>query len=715
MGLRLRAREALGKGKRGWRLAERGRIIAPVTVEASATRADPPRHEAEAPAQEPPRLEARIAAVLLSLLPGALVVYFSFSAGGFFPSSVGFATLIVLQMIVLRMLVAENPFAGYTRRLGITALVFTGFALFTLGSQLWSDTQDRAMIEFDRALLYLALLVLLGLMPRRAWRMPWIMRGVAIGILFVCTCALITRVLPRVWPVSDSVAVERLSFPVTYWNALGILAGVGAILALGIAANPRERRWACALAAAFVPVAATTLFFTFSRGAIVATAIGVIAYLVVARSSSLPGTLLAIAPPTLVALVVAYDADQLAGADPTSDAAVAQGHDVALAVLLCAIVAAVARFLTVGIDRKLAARKREPWSRNRKLAAAGATAAVLVVVGLAAGAPSWASDQVDAFLNAPPPQGKDFRSRLTDPSSNGRKDHWRVALKGFSQQPLHGNGAGTYEYTWDRYRNLSLPVTDAHSLYFEVLDEFGVVGFLLIVATIVLILTTLLRNARGPNRMVYAALFAAGLAWAIHAGVDWDWEMPAVTAWFFAIGGAALAGRQSKRRATPMGDRGRIPIAAALLVVAVTPALLMLSQYRLQASARSFDKGNCKSATSDAISSINILGNRPQPYQIVGYCDLASGRSAEAVAAFRKAIEEQPRSWEYHFGLSIALGFAGSDPRPEMATAARLTRREPLVTEGVGLLKGKATPPQWLAAARKLNDDARVSNRLTIR
>lgn len=45
----------------------------------------------------------------------------------------------------------------------------------------------------------------------------------------------------------------------------------------------------------------------------------------------------------------------------------------------------------------------------------------------------------------------------------------------------------------------------------------------------------------GPDRTLYAALFAAGLAWALHAGVDWDWQMPAVTLWVFALGGAALA------------------------------------------------------------------------------------------------------------------------------------------------------------------------------
>jgi hypothetical protein len=235
------------------------------------------------------------------------------------------------------------------------------------------------------------------------------------------------------------------------------------------------------------------------------------------------------------------------------------------------------------------------------------------------------------------------------------------------------------------------------------------------VSTIVLILYTLFKGIRGPNRMVYAALFAAGVAWAIHAGVDWDWEMPAVTAWFFAIGGTALAGRAAKRPPTPMGDRGRIPIAAALLVVAVTPALLMLSQYRLQSAARSFDKGSCRAATHDAVSSINVLANRPQPYQIVGYCDLDSGRVQEAVAAMKKAVEQEPRSWEYHFGLAIAQGYAGTDPRPEMAVAARMNPREDLVKQGTSEYAGKATPTEWLAAAKKLNDAVRVSNRLTLR
>ena len=50
-----------------------------------------------------------------------------------------------------------------------------------------------------------------------------------------------------------------------------------------------------------------------------------------------------------------------------------------------------------------------------------------------------------------------------------------------------------------------------------------------------------LARARGPDRPVYAAVFAVLLAWAVHAGVDWDWQMPVVTIVFFSLGGFVLA------------------------------------------------------------------------------------------------------------------------------------------------------------------------------
>src|SRR3954470_6906157 len=214
-----------------------------MTVEAPAEgdRAVPSE---ESGAQPRRPIERRVAAAALALLPGALILFFSFNGGGYFPGTVGFAALVVSQMIAVRVLVVEDPFAGLSRPLAAVTVVMALFAGWILASGLWSDAKDRALIEFDRALLYLLLLVLMGLLPRRAYRPMWIVRACAVAIFVVCAAGLISRVLPHVWPTSPGVSNNRLSFPLTYWNALGILAAVGLIMSVGLATNDRESRLA---------------------------------------------------------------------------------------------------------------------------------------------------------------------------------------------------------------------------------------------------------------------------------------------------------------------------------------------------------------------------------------------------------------------------------------------------------------------------------------
>jgi hypothetical protein len=213
---------------------------------------------------------------------------------------------------------------------------------------------------------------------------------------------------------------------------------------------------------------------------------------------------------------------------------------------------------------------------------------------------------------------------------------------------------------------------------------------------------------------VHGALFSAALAWAVHAAVDWDWEMPAVTAWVFVVGGVALAARASARTGPVMGSRARVPLAAALLVAAVTPALLMLSQAHLQRAADAFEQGNCARASNEAVASIDVLAVRPQPYQIVGYCDISDGRAQDAVAAMRKAVQQEPGSWEYHYGLAIAEGYAGIDPRPELTMAARLNPGEALVKQLRSAVRTDSRAA-WLTAAERAVSATLASGRLTLR
>src|SRR3954447_14990398 len=97
------------------------------------------------------RFESRIGGAVLALVPGGLVLYFGFNGGGFFPGTVGFACVILIQLLILRVLLADQPFEGFSRGTAIVGGALAGFATWVLLSGLWSDAHDRALIEFDRA------------------------------------------------------------------------------------------------------------------------------------------------------------------------------------------------------------------------------------------------------------------------------------------------------------------------------------------------------------------------------------------------------------------------------------------------------------------------------------------------------------------------------------------------------------------------------------
>ena len=79
---------------------------------------------------------------------------------------------------------------------------------------------------------------------------------------------------------------------------------------------------------------------------------------------------------------------------------------------------------------------------------------------------------------------------------------------------------------------------------------------------------------RGPERHAYAAFLAAGGALLLHAGIDWDWEMPALFLWFFAASGVVLARRAGGAAAAP-ARLTRLLAGLACLALAMTPVLVL--------------------------------------------------------------------------------------------------------------------------------------------
>ena len=289
----------------------------------------------------------------------------------------------------------------------------------------------------------------------------------------------------------------------------------------------------------------------------------------------------------------------------------------------CVVAAGALRACLLRVDGRLEALGTAPRLRRRALAAAGVAGLLVVLVASAAlHVPAVVADKYDDFKSGSGAVGDSGSSRLLSSSDNGRLEHWEVALNAFRDDRLHGSGAGTYQIRWARDRPSTVDVRDGHSLYLETLGELGIVGLALLCACLLVVLGGFARRVRGDDRELFAALLAAGVAWAIAAGVDWVWEMPAVTLWLFALGGAALARpareapggpRSGRRRVGNIVLRGAAVGVCALL--ALLPARLAVSQAHVETAVKSMHAGDCGRARSEAQRALELVEHRAVPHR----------------------------------------------------------------------------------------------------
>jgi hypothetical protein len=641
--------------------------------------------------------------VALMLLAPAAIVYLSFNAGGFFPSAPGFAAIVFALALILRTTLAARPFEGFSRTLAVPLTALVLFGAWQLASTLWSHTTALGLDAYDRTLLYVLAFALFGSLRYTPERLRWLIRALVAGIAAVCLIGLVSRVLPHTWPTASSFFANRLNYPLTYWNAEGMLAMMALILGFHLSADRAEHWSVRVIAAALLPGVAATLLLTFSRGALGVTIVGLLAYCLLTRLSTLPTALLAFAPPTAIALRSAWDATLLASTKPTSAAAVLEGHHVAVVVGACMLGAGLLRGALLFADRAIAEMPlvRAPPPRAVR-AGVGATAAVIVVaLALVFGAFGLAHREYDKFVHGTTEaHTTQTRERLSNVTNDGRLPLWKAAVRIYDTQKLHGTGAGTYQLYYPRYRTERLYVVDTHSLYLQSLAELGIVGFVLILVVVLGILVGLAARIRGPGRALYAALFATTLASAIHQAVDWDWQMPAITLGVFMLAGLALA-RPADGRPGRFGlPAGRTLVGLGWLVLAIAPLLVGSSYARLQQSGLDLKHGNCVSAKREALSSLSLSARRPQSYAIIGVCDLEQGFAQAAVPAMAEAASLQPQSWEDAFWLADARAAAGLDPHAAIARAVALNPLEHGLRNAARRLSSDERGAWELAAAR---------------
>lgn len=347
--------------------------------------------------------------------------------GGYYDHSWRWAGLALGAVAGIQLVLRRTASPTVPGLVAIASL--TALAGWMLLSSAWGIEGTEAQREAERTGAYVAALAAL-LAVARPTTTRALLTGTLGGILALAGFALAMRLVDSQAP--DPYQGTLLKGSIGYANALGVLTAIGVVLAAGLALEAHTRRRRGMLMAAGA-LSATALALTSSRGALLATLVG-------------------------------------------------------LAVLFGA---------------RLPSRRLIAW-----LALAGAALLLLALSSLPLG---------------------------------DRPSYWHVAAIDAIEHPVLGSGAGSYDDVWLEERPIPAFARDAHSVYLETVAELGPVGLVLLVSALGMPLLAA-RRARGDALAIAAG--AAYCVFLVHAGLDWDWEMP-VTVLAGLACAASLLGRTS--------------------------------------------------------------------------------------------------------------------------------------------------------------------------
>jgi hypothetical protein len=601
------------------------------------------------------------------LLPLAAVAGVGSANGGFFATAFGWTTLaFVLAVIVALAFV--TPVWG--RLDGIWLATAACLCVYMFLSALWAGSSADAIDAGLRMLVYLTAVAGVLLVLDRGDLGSWL-AGLVLGVAGVCIFSLATRLFPARFGGLNA-ASYRLFVPVGYWNALGIFAGIAALLAVGVVALGSSRVLRILSAVALV-ILAPTLYFTFSRGAWLALIIGAIVMIAYSpkRLQLVTATLVFGALPA-VAVGLAWHSPALRDQTTTLATATSAGRRLALYLVLLAVAQAVigAAYL------ELSARIQVGRHGRRCAGAALALAAIVAIaVGLAVkgGPVTVARHGYDSFVSAPT-SGSNLNNRLFSLSNDGRTVLWRSAWKEFEAHPLVGTGAGTFGTWWLAHRNSSYFVQDAHNLYMQTLGELGIVGIVLLVA---LLGVPLVAAVRARGHPLVAPALGAYIAYLVHAAVDWDWQMPAVTLLALFTGGAIVtAARRTDRDARPLGRRGRTALGVAVAAVAVVAFVGLIGNIAVSRADNAVLHGLGREAAAQAAKAHRWAPWSAQALEDLGDGRLLLGKKSSGLAALHAAAVKDPSDWQIWFDIA-----AGTDGAPHRAALARAKALNPYSPE----------------------------------
>lgn len=569
----------------------------------------------------------------------ALLLVYGLQGGAYDVVSRQGLAIVVWVVLGLGWACGVLPVAAPPRALLVAVGGLAGLTLLTAAGLAWTESAERTAAELARNVHYLGIVALLcSAVPAR--HAAAVVAGclTAGGILLALGVA--SRLFPDLFPdnvIGETFETARLGYPLNYWNAMGTLGAVCVAGGVGFAAH-LPQRWLRGAALSLLPLAGAVIFLTYSRAAIVGTAVAVVVVLLASRHrlTALVQLLAGGAVSGIVVLVI-REHREISDATGTAGAAL-----IAVVVIAAMAVCGLLGALSAPLDAKrLATRIARP------LAIACGTAAL---VGGGLFGPGLASDAWDEFSKPSSVDSTDPVARLGT-LSGYRYEIFASATDAFQAHPWGGTGPGTFEF-WFNRNGGGPQLRDAHSLYLEPLAELGIFGLLMTLLLVGGLLAAVIAARRRARSPLEIATTTAGLGlwcvFAVQAGVDWLWEVTALTV-LALVGAAAAAMVGARQEAAPASGLGRLAM-CSLSVIAVVVQVPGLSAARHQRASEAAGRhGNLPAARAAALASV-----RAEPWSSEGWgrlavIDQARGDLVRADADLTRAIRLEPTNWRWRY------------------------------------------------------------------
>ncbi len=587
--------------------------------------------------------------------------------------TIGGGVLFAVSVLALPM--GRRRYGSWTlgAMLALTALTALSIA--------WSVSPEASWRDASRMLAYSA--VLAGSVAAvRLFAVRWaaVLGGITLAAVVVCGYGLATKVFPSGLSVT---APARLQEPFGYWNALGVAASMGVIGCMWLGARRRGHGLLSAMAYPACGVLLLTLLLAYSRGALVALAIGAVLWLAIVPLR-LRGAAVLLSGMVAAGLVAGWDFSQhaLSGENIPLAQRTAAGHELGALTLAMVLVLAAA-----GMTLTFFTARRAPTARTRRRAGIVlwglvALAVLALLVGLGAshrGLTGSISHAVSAVTNPnakPPPNTP---GRLTAVASV-RARYWKEALQVFGAHPALGAGAEAYATARLRYRKATLVVVHAHGFIVQTLADLGIVGLLIALTLLASWVFEARRPTRPlnrppsrytPERVGLLSMLCIVVVFGAHSLIDWTWYIPGnacvallCAGWLAGRGPLRLAGAEAPETDSPRwrlrGGRRLDPRVAVAGVVVLAALLVAWMEWQPQRS---------EEARAQALSLAE------------------SGHRRASLEAAHTAVSRDPVSAEARFALAAVQAAAGLSARAR-ATLQETVRLQP------------SNPQTWLELGR---------------